>query len=46
MQHEIVKPPRQGQRRAGQGKYFCLRCGTEGTLKALRATECKPGDTG
>ena len=46
MEHEIVKPPRQGQRRAGQGKYFCLRCGAYGKLAELRKTECKPGDTG
>ncbi len=45
MEHEIVKPPRQGQRRAGQGRYYCARCGIEGTLKALRASECNPGDT-
>ena len=42
MQHDIVKPPRRGQRRAGQGKYFCQRCGAEGKLAELRASECKP----
>jgi hypothetical protein len=46
MQHEIKpRPSQRGRLRAGQGKYFCQRCGAEGTLAELRASECNPGDT-
>ena len=46
MKHEIKTLPRRGNRRAGQGRYFCQRCGAEGKLAELRKSECNPGDTG